>query len=55
MTGKSDIYTFMDCPDRYEMVERDGIVIRAEYCKHYGGVPCKQLCKDRLCPRGYAR
>ena len=47
MTTHEGLFTFMDCPDR---------TIHPIYtCKNYGGVPCKQLCKDKLCPRGFQR
>ena len=50
MTGKSDIYTFLDCPDLGELFK--------EQC-YYGhlvhGGTCKIRCEERDCERGYAR
>jgi hypothetical protein len=57
-TGKPDIYTFADCPDRY-VTPRGSEICSAS--KHgvddyfYGLIPCKKVCEDSRCPRGYRR
>jgi hypothetical protein len=56
MTGKNDIYTFADCPDRYVTPFGSEICrIDSEDDYFYLLIPCKKVCEDDMCPRGYRR
>ena len=55
MTGKNDIYTFMDCPDREVVISIYGVY--AEWCNRDddNGCTCGYNTRMKQCPRGYAR
>jgi hypothetical protein len=56
MVGKPDIYTFADCPDRYVTPYGSEICrIDSEDDYFYLLIPCKKVCEDDMCPRGYRR
>jgi hypothetical protein len=55
MTGKTDIYTFMDCPDREDVISIHGV--HAEWCNRDDDNDCTCGYNTRMnqCPRGYRR
>jgi len=58
MTGKSDIYTFLDCPDRIENIRDIQDQNDINGCRYFMNVyipNCDKICNHQNCPRGYAR
>jgi hypothetical protein len=49
--GKNDVYTFMDCLNRFEMVNYHGDVL-ADGCTEIIG-SCQWIRDKGLCPRGF--